>query len=706
MALSDNAPRSPADAAKSPSDSKATAGQSNDLHRVPSQKRTAGSPGFTAPLFFAGLFLVFLGERVLITMMVPRVLSTVVGLGAMVAATSLRWALGARAPKDRGRIERLLGIAQLGACAAVVVALLVNLAPQHLGLEGLDAERREFWDGTLLLAWIALLLVSVLPLAFAEAALAPMRRAAHPESRRVVAAASAGLSVALATCYLGLFVGAAHRYGVAADFAFFKTARPSASTTAIAKELKEPVRVVAFFPSLNEVRIEVDRYLRELSRNNPKLKVEFVDRVLSPKVAREMRVSQDGTLVLSRGEVRQTMNVGLELRHARTTLRNFDQEFQKNLMKLARDAKVAYLTVGHGELNDETAGEASKKEKDRGVTLLRKMLELQNYRVLDLGLPQGLGREIPTDASLVMVLGPQDPLAPEEIASLTQYAKRGGALLLALDADAVPTRSADDADTNQAAATAPSASGSTRTNARAPKDSGSASAQAQSLGHGGIGPNLGVLAAIAGLSIDSTILANDRGDTVSVAGNKSDLARIVTNRFGAHASVTTLSRHSAWVVLFGTGSLGKLDPNDKGIDFALKSTPTTFKDENGNFAFDSVEIRQSYELAAAVTRSIPASGGGTAKESRLFVTADADAYSDAVLKNVPTNRYMLLDVVRWLGGEESLAGEVNTEDDVRIEHTKDKDVFWFYLTILGVPTLILALGLYVSRKSSGKGETR
>jgi hypothetical protein len=163
-------------------------------------------------------------------------------------------------------------------------------------------------------------------------------------------------------------------------------------------------------------------------------------------------------------------------------------------------------------------------------------------------------------------------------------------------------------------------------------------------------------------------------------------------------------------VLFGTGSLKKVDANDKSIDFTLRSTPTTFADQNANFAFDSNEQRQTYDLAAAVTRKVTpsakADGATKPLERRSFVVADADLFSDTVLKNVPTNRFLLLDAVRWLGGEESLSGEVNSEEDVRIEHTKDKDVFWFYMTILGVPALVLGLGLYVSRKAKRKGEGR
>ncbi|HEY5956830.1 MAG TPA: Gldg family protein [Polyangiaceae bacterium] len=700
--------------------------QSTPPERRPSA--VSGSPIWTAPLFFLGLFLVFLGERVLVTTTVARALSSVLGLGAIVASTIVRWGLGARAGGERARIERLLGAAQLLAILAVAVALsTTNIGAKFLGLESIDAATRERLDMTLLVTWVTLLLSGVLPLIFAESALVPMRRAPQPESRRVYAAATAGLALALALSYLGLFVASGQKWGVAADFAYFKTAKPSSSTLRIAGSLKEPIRVVAFYPAVNEVKNEVDRYMREVARASSKVKFEFVDRVLSPKVAREMRVAQDGTIVLSRGEVRQVMSLGTEMKSARATLRNLDQEFQKNLMKLARDSRVAYLTTGHHELNDRTPG--SDPDKDKGVAGLRKLLEMQNYRVVDLGMPQGLANEIPDDGSVVLVLGPKEPFAPEELGALKRYVERGGALLLALD----PDSGSDELERSRPAAVASSSTSngaSSSTPAKPPRsDSKTAPAgpgqvsSAMPLTHkdtgaelvaalagGGPVPNLNALAAIAGLSIEPSILANDKGDSVSFAGNKSDRTRIVTNRFGSHASVSTLSRHSAWVVLFGTGSLKKLDPNDKSVDFVLRSTTTTFADANGNFEADANESRNSFDLAAAVTRKLGAStpDGKPIKsgEQRLFVIADADLFTDLVLKNVPTNRFLLLDAVRWLGGEESLSGEVNSEEDVRIEHTKGKDVVWFYATILGVPLLILGLGLAWSRRTRGQGGHR
>jgi hypothetical protein len=193
-----------------------------------------------------------------------------------------------------------------------------------------------------------------------------------------------------------------------------------------------------------------------------------------------------------------------------------------------------------------------------------------------------------------------------------------------------------------------------------------------------------------------------------------------------------LSRNSprAAVVTFGAAGLERGANAPAQVDFTVRSRPATFADVNRNYNFDETsEKRSVYNIGAAI--SLPAKTPRTpaqpappkpeekkddkakdpkkdAKkddkkpppdETRAFVLADADAFGDLVMSNVVANQVLFVDAVRWLGGEESFAGEVNTEEDVRIEHTKQKDLVWFYGTIFGAPALVLGLGLFYVRRS-------
>jgi len=656
------------------------------------------------PFYLVGLVLVLAGERIFASRpTLEVVLMSLGGLG-LVTATLLRLMPQGSPPRPSARIDRWLAWLTLGTALAVGLAVLVQHEPSWFGIRAdLPTDVRDRKIGIWNIAWLTSLMVTLVPLLFAEAALYPMRKAPQPEERRVRAAALAGLTLSLVALYGALFVYTGGKIGVAVDFSYFKTAKASESTKRIARSLKDPIRVVALFPSVSEVRIEVEHYLRDLSRGNPKLQVEFHDRLLEPKIAKELRASQDGSIILARGEVRHIITVGTEAKSARAVLRNLDQEFQKNLMKIARDARVAYLSVGHAELNEKKDKEATNS--GQGVQIFRKLLETQNFRIQDLGASQGLGQEIPADASVVFVLGPREPLAPEELGALDRYAKRGGHLFLALDSDG---RSASKRELTPTEPKSVNSKTKHETNSTVEK----IAATVAGISSGVTGTNLEEIGAIVGVTVEAGSLANDRA-YVQRRMDKSDYVQLITNRFSSHASVSTLSRNNAGVVLFGSGALKKVDPNDNTVTFVAHSMPGTYIDENGDFELDGSESRGNFELAAAVFRPVvnnSAAGANKApskpeksNELRAFVLGDADAVSDLVLTNAPSNRVLLLDAVRWLVGEESFAGEISSEEDVRIEHTKEKDVVWFYTVIFGAPAVVLALGLILARRSRSVG---
>jgi hypothetical protein len=299
---------------------------------------------------------------------------------------------------------------------------------------------------------------------------------------------------------------------------------------------------------------------------------------------------------------------------------------------------------------------------------MKELLEVQNYAIRDLTFVQGLGRDVPEDATVVLVLGPTEPFAPEELASLERYAARGGRLLLALEPE------------------------------------GKANNEA--------------LAGIAGLAFQSGILCNEESHGIR-RRNPSDHGIVFSNRFSAHASVSTLRRLGTRAVFFlNAGSVDKREGAVGAIDFSLKSLTGTWADLDGNFTLDAPqEAKGNFNLVASVTRPVAEAAknklkdkpDGDAVETRIVVVADGDALSDATLMNPSNfngNPQFVVDVLRWLGGEEAFSGVVATTQDVRIEHTKQKDKVYFYLTIFGAPALVLGLGLTLSRRGRRVREGR
>lgn len=698
-------------------------------------------PVWVVPVYLAGLLFVYVGERLLPTLEKGHVVVTVLGLLAAVGATGVRFSPRFRAGGDRQQIENLqAAFSLIGLGGLIVYFASSDWGLDHIGYAAASVDKRASVTAFLTVVWVAAIAIAVLPMIFAETALLPMRTAERPESRRVRAAAGNGLVLALAATYAALFVYFGAGLELKADYSYFKTSKPSESTRKIAQSFRDPVKVVAFFPDVNEVRSEVRGYFAALAKGTPNFKIEFKDRLLVPKEAQDLHVTGDGVIVLSKGTNSERMQISTKIDEARPKLKTLDREVQEKLLKLVRSRRTAYMTVGHGELNDPPHGRQA--EEGRSGNDVRQVLEKLNYQPKDLGLGQGLGNEIPDDAGIVLILGPSQPFAPEEIGSLKRYVDRGGHIFMALDPDTIyPDAEASPLSNEEMAAarersqqaeaavqagdkvgdkkpSKPKPSEAAKAPA-APSSASPAADQAPAPASGArsdaVLASLSELANLVGLKYSGDILANDKR-FVPRRFNDSDHVILFSTSFSSHASVSTLSRNApqAAVIVSGAGSLDRADGSKDKIDFTVRSMPGTFADVNHDYRQEApAEQTGTFNMAAAVTRPI-----GTAKkadkpkdpknkdaastpepdEMRAFVVADADVFSDLILPKL-ANVYFFADAIRWLGGEESFAGAPESEEDVRIEHTRQQDLLWFYATIFGAPAIVLGVGLTAAQRS-------
>jgi hypothetical protein len=180
---------------------------------------------------------------------------------------------------------------------------------------------------------------------------------------------------------------------------------------------------------------------------------------------------------------------------------------------------------------------------------------------------------------------------------------------------------------------------------------------------------------------------------------------VFSNSYTSHPSVTTVTRNQREVatILVGASALKAVAPSPGGgpkpkVTFPLRSAREFWRDLEGDFERKGDEQYESLNLMAAVT--IPAEGG---KEGRVVVMGDGDFMTDKVAGN-HGNYLLFVDMLAWLVGNEELGGEVSSEEDVAIEHTREEDKVWFYATTFAVPAPIVALGFWVARRRRRRAE--
>lgn len=596
-----------------------------------------------------GLVLVFLGERLLGAGGLVKSPTSIAGLLAVVAALVLR-ALRARRFTGAGpdaEPERALAWLHAAALAALAGYFVTSDLWFHLTGYTLQKQAPRL-AAVIETLWPALLLLSVLPTLLMELSLREMARAPVRDVARVRAARYAGMGIAFALVFSFAIAYVASERDRKADLSYFRVARAGESTLKLVETLDKPVQAFLFFPPANEVLVEVESYFDDLRRRSPQLQVQVLDQAVDPARARELGVSGNGAIVLQRDTLREQIPMPLRIESARDALRRLDEEVHKRLLGVTRPPRVAYLTQGHGERRASAAEDTDRRDT---VRLVRDYLLDQGYEVKDLGLAEGLGTDVPADAAIVLVLGPQQAFLDEEAAALERYLDRQGRLLIALDPEA--------------------------------------------------GITLDNLLGPLGLVFRPTVLAHDeiywrRSHTPG------DRANVIAGSFASHASVGTLSRFgaSAPVIFPGAGHLelkSTTGANAPTVRFTVHSDGRTWADSNGNFEHDTqTEVRKSYELVAAVTRR-NASAILPEEEGRAIVLADSDVFTDTLLRNRP-NAALFVDAIRWLGGEERIAGAINTEEDVPITHTRKQDVVWFYSSVFLGPALVLLAGFLVTRR--------
>jgi ABC-type uncharacterized transport system involved in gliding motility auxiliary subunit len=409
----------------------------------------------------------------------------------------------------------------------------------------------------------------------------------------------------------------------------------SEQTIKVLQGLNAPVKITVF-----DRQTEFDRYrsrLEEYRYHSGQLSVEYVDPDTRPVVAREFDIQTYGTVVIDYMGRRERVTTDTE------------QDITNGLIKALSDRqRKVYFLQGHGEKRPEAT------ERD-GYSALTGVLRRDNYVVEALVLAQQ--KEVPADATVVVIAGPTTDLLQPEADALRQYLGKAGKLMVLLDP---PVGS-------QAAADLP--------------------VLESLLTEWGVTVGDNVVVDVSGATNEPSIAVAANYPTHPITENFGTLTIYPLARTIEPAADTTTGRTPQTIVQTSAGSWA--ENNMASLSSGVEMNAAT-GDKAGPL---SVAVAVS-AAADAGTAPAPATGDAPKPETRVVVLGDSDFGTNAYA-GVPGNPNFFANAVNWLAQQENLiAIRPREAGDRRVTMTPRQQTATFLTSVLLLPAAVFGAGIY------------
>jgi len=399
--------------------------------------------------------------------------------------------------------------------------------------------------------------------------------------------------------------------------------------------LKEDLTMTAFVDG--GVSPTLDSLLDRYRSASSHVKVRTVDPEREPNLTTDMKITSVPSVHLQYGkESFVVSNVG----------RNPEEEITNGVIRVARGTKkIVYFTEGDGEATIEDKEEHGYSEAKTG-------LEQENYDVKTLLLPTV--DEVPGDANAVVLAGPSRPLHEQSIATIQRYLARGGHLLALCG----------------------------------PRDND---------------PGLAKLLADWGVKLGNDIVVDRQFavlgrplEVLSAAYEKHPITQNFRD-FTLYPQSRTVEPDAAGKKGLQVMSLAKTSP----ASWAETNVDEVFT--KGTAQLDEADRKGPLSLAVAVVANLkvmgiePAAGDEKkADEARLVVFGTPMFADNRRFLQLPLNGDLFLNAIGWLvGQEESVSIRLRTVRASKAELSNTQVRQLFYLSILIIPELLIAVGIGV-----------
>jgi ABC-type uncharacterized transport system involved in gliding motility auxiliary subunit len=410
------------------------------------------------------------------------------------------------------------------------------------------------------------------------------------------------------------------------------------------------IRVFAKPEEFNRFRERLDEYQYE----SKQLNVEYIDPERKPTVANQDKVTQMGTVVLE-----------YDGRTERVTS-DTEQALTNGLIKVIQGKQTKlYFIQGHGE-------RSSDDSERTGYSSIAGLLASENFATDKLVLAQQ--RQIPADATVVVIAGPKEDFFPAEIEALKAYLAKGGKVLFLLD----PRERADSPELSNLVALL--------------KDWGIE-----------VGDNV-----VINVPSDVQLKEGEAVDVGALASlPNSDGTFVLAAKYNQHPIIQGFRILSAYrlvrsVTAAPAGSNGRTAQN------LVETTETSWAEtdlkrltSSGQVAREPAKgdkggpISIAAAVAAPLAQATPPDPKAPqdAPETRIAVFGDSDFASNGLL-GFQGNHNLFMNAVNWLAQQENLISiRPRDPQDRRVTLTARQQSLIRLLAIFVIPGVILAAGV-------------
>jgi hypothetical protein len=377
--------------------------------------------GWIFPVALFGFLLWLLGGRVLNETSWSHRLVDAAGIIFLSAALVSTW----RAMRLRGPVRGF----------AAAVAGLLWLCGSAWATSELLYEFPEVWPpavlGALRWLWPALLVMGIIPFFIGEMLLQRLLRHTEPDVGMSLRALASAMAITMGVITFAGINRVADLWDHQWDLSGQGSSLPSESTTAIVRALDTTVVFHGFFPTSHALLRPLQSYFETLQQLSSHAQWRVFDHARDPSKARELDVHQNGVIAVTYNKRTERINLGLNPEDMRQVLRELDSRVQTAILSASRPTRVLYITAGHGE----RTWTPSVDGQESGLVLLRRIAERSGMETKQLTLLDGASSTIPSDATIVAIIGAMSAPLPAEVLALQRFHAQGGSILLALEQD-------------------------------------------------------------------------------------------------------------------------------------------------------------------------------------------------------------------------------------------------------------------------------